>query len=73
VHDGVVANVTVDFFLGAAAELASVLRRGGWLIASGFLVEDLPTIRGRLERAGFGEFASESRVPWAILVGRRIV
>jgi ribosomal protein L11 methyltransferase len=71
VWDGVVANLSAEFLLGAARHLAARLKIGGWLIGSGFLVDDLPALLDAFGRAGLSEHQRLERGTWAALVLRR--
>lgn len=68
---GVVANIHAPFFLERAAEIAARLEPGGTLIASGFLVRDLPEIAASCGRAGLREVGRNGSAPWAVWVGRK--
>ena len=69
--DGIVANIERSFFLARAAELAATLRPGGWLVASGFLGEDVAEVDAALGAAGLGRDAVRFSDPWAAIVARR--
>ena len=69
--DGIVVNINVAFLLGAAASLAARLEAGGWLIASGFLVDDVPALLDTFGRAGLSEHRRLERRSWAALVLQR--
>lgn len=67
VFDGIVANIALTFFLSRAVDLASALRPGGVLIASGFVEDDLAEIEAALTGAGFRVTARAKEPPWASL------
>lgn len=69
--DGIVANIAGRFFERRAAELARVLRRPGFLIVSGFLVEDRPNLRQVFASAGLECVVESEDGPWGLLVARR--
>jgi ribosomal protein L11 methyltransferase len=71
VWDGVVVNISTAFLLREAAGLAARLKAGGWLIASGFLGDDLSTVVGALNRFGLAQVELDERDGWAGLVARR--
>lgn len=71
-YDGVVANISEVYFLTRAADIARVLRPGGRLVASGFLVEDAADVVASLARAGLvavGDRAEEGE--WSACVAVR--
>jgi len=69
--DGVVANIGAAYFREWAEVVAGLLVPGGVLVASGFLIEDLPEMRERFATAGLREFGRAGREPWAVLLARR--
>lgn len=69
--DGIVANIASSFFLRNASAVASALRPAGLLVASGFLVEDVPDIDRALAAAGLTTESTGSEGPWAVLTARR--
>jgi len=69
--DGVVCNISAGFLKTRASELAALLRRGGRLLAAGFLVTELPEILDRLTAAGLDEEHRAGQESWGLLVMRR--
>jgi ribosomal protein L11 methyltransferase len=69
--DGVVVNISASYLEDEAGALASVLRAGGKMIASGFLAGDLEEVSSALRTAGFREAARSESEGWACLVMRR--
>lgn len=69
--DGIVANIASSFFLRRAGEIAAALGAGGVLVASGFLVDDLPEIRDALAGEGLRVRTEGSEGPWASIVAAR--
>lgn len=69
--DGIVANIHAHLFLEAAGRIACLLAGGGWLIASGFTVDDAAAVREALADAGLRTVAQRTREPWALLVAGR--
>lgn len=69
--DGVVANVTSSFFLRAAREIASPVVAGGWLLASGFLDDDLDGVLDAFRAARLRPAAVEADGPWRLVAARR--
>jgi ribosomal protein L11 methyltransferase len=67
---GVVANIELSFFLTESTRLAGSLRRGGTLIASGFLWRDVGDVRIALERANLKTVDTVQDGPWAAIVAR---
>ena len=67
--DGIVANIAASFFLDQAPALGRALRRGGRILASGFLDVDLPDVRHALEASGFRDVRSEMDGAWRLLDG----
>jgi len=63
-----VANISAPLLRERAAELSAAARRGGALILSGFLVEDVPGVSAEYETAGTLE-AHEEGI-WAALTVR---
>lgn len=68
---GIVANLHAPFFLQSGADLSRALDAGGWLIASGFLLDDLDPIARGLESAGIRETERGADGEWALLVARK--
>jgi len=69
--DGVVANLASSYFLRSAREVAAALGQTGLVLASGFLVEDLPEVTAALEDAGFSCIEHAQAAPWS-LIGARL-
>lgn len=69
--DGVVANIAASFFLSRAREISSALRRGGILVAAGFLTDDLPEVEPALAAAGIRVVGRGAEGPWALLEAER--
>jgi ribosomal protein L11 methyltransferase len=63
--DGIVANIAASFFLRHAAPIAAALAGSGRLVASGFLVEDVPELREALAAVGLRLVVAASEGPWA--------
>lgn len=70
--DGVAANIFSSFFLRHAPKVAASLRRGGVLVAAGFLTDDLPEIREAFAEAGLRIRATGSEGPWALVEAERV-
>jgi ribosomal protein L11 methyltransferase len=68
--DGLVANIQSSFFLAHAGRIAAALNRGGVLIASGFLTDDVDEIETALSAASFRVASRRSEGAWACLVLR---
>jgi ribosomal protein L11 methyltransferase len=66
--DGIVANIQSSFFLAHAALIASTMTRGGALLASGILEEDVPEIAAAFSEAGLRIEMRFSEGPWALLL-----
>jgi len=69
--DGIVANIDPRYFTEHARELASALRPGGILLASGFLHADVPEIVEALGAAGLSAVEDRERGPWALVIAGR--
>jgi ribosomal protein L11 methyltransferase len=67
----VVCNIAPTFFLEAADRLAARIPRAGWLIASGFLVEQEDEIVDRLASAGLEPTSRGHEAEWSVLTARR--
>ncbi len=69
--DGVVANVSEALLLENGREIARVLRRGGVLIASGFLLRDAARVREALHACGLDETAFLAEGDWGASMSAR--
>jgi ribosomal protein L11 methyltransferase len=69
--DGIVANIQSSFFISHAPSLVGAMAEGGVLLASGFLVEDVPEIARSLEAVGLTVAAPVFDGAWAFLLARR--
>jgi len=69
--DGIVANLSLPFFLAQASPLGRLLDPGGCLIASGFLEQDTASVAGALEGAGLSTAPPRLRGEWAALLAER--
>lgn len=64
--DAIVANLTAPLLCARQAEILALLRPGGTLILSGFLVEDVPRVREAYSPLGPARAATDGE--WAALV-----
>jgi ribosomal protein L11 methylase PrmA len=67
--DVVIANISALLLAERAQELAGATRGQGVLVLSGFLVEDLPSVRAAY--AAVGDIDVRVEGEWAALVVRR--
>jgi ribosomal protein L11 methyltransferase len=68
VWDGAICNISSTFSRMHAPELAALPRRGGWLVISGILEEDLDGLAADFRAAGMREVERRTRGPWGVLV-----
>jgi len=69
--DGAVCNIGTTFAREHLPGLAELPRRGGLLIVSGILADDLPALSASCAGAGLREIEWKVRDPWAVLVAER--
>ena len=69
-YDGLVVNIFSSFFLREAAQIGALIRKGGHLVASGFLLEDLEDLDRCLAAAGLRRQLAPVAPPWAGWVGK---
>jgi len=69
--DGVVANIGAAFFRNGASATVNLLRPGGLLLATGFVVDDLPEMERLFADAGLVDIEHDLREPWVLLAGSR--
>ncbi len=69
--DVVVANISSVAIVELMPELASALRAGGTLVASGFIARDAGMVRAAARRAGLRERELLAENDWRCLVARR--
>jgi len=67
----VVCNIAPPFFLAHAGRVSSSIPAGGWLIASGFLVEQADEIGECLASVGLDVVERGRDGEWAVLTARR--
>ena len=65
--DFVLANINRNILLMMMTSFSEMLHRGGKLLMSGFLVEDVAIIRSAAEREGFAFVAQREREGWAVV------
>ncbi|GAC1463035.1 MAG: 50S ribosomal protein L11 methyltransferase [Chloroflexota bacterium] len=71
-YDLVVANIIASVLIDAAPALASVLRPGAALLASGIIEERVREVRSSFEAAGLQIEHQECEGDWWLLVSRRL-
>lgn len=65
--DAIFANINRNILLMMMTSFSEMLHRGGKLLMSGFLVEDVAIIRSAAEREGFAFVAQREREGWAVV------
>ncbi|MBE6205813.1 MAG: 50S ribosomal protein L11 methyltransferase [Rikenellaceae bacterium] len=65
--DAIFANINRNILLMMMTSFGEMLPRGGKLLMSGFLVEDVAIIRSAAEREGFAFVAQREREGWAVV------
>jgi len=68
--DGLVCNISPPFFRTESQSIARAVRSGGWIVASGFSVEDGDGVARSLAAAGLREIERMRDGEWAALVMR---
>ena len=66
-YDFILANINRNILLMMISSFGEMLHRGGKLLMSGFLVEDVAIIRSAAEREGFAFVALREREGWAVV------
>ena len=66
--DGIVANIHAPFFLEHAAGIQRLLRTGGVLLCTGFLLDDVPEIGRALAGAGLVVRETREEGEWALIL-----
>lgn len=69
--DGVLANLYYDLLQRHAADLARVVRPGGWIVASGCRADERVVTLAAFERAGIDVETTWRRGRWCAIGGRR--